>query len=112
MLNSALSDNIAAVDWSYIIPLATGQGISALVWDNIQQAITDCKISTEQQLSKVGKIKLALTVENIILQYHRRKALSIEIADIWAKEGIKTYGLKGWALSTYYPTQGQQYPAP
>ena len=81
----------------------TGQGISALVWDNIQQAITDCKISTEQQLSKVGKIKLALTVENIILQYHRRKALSIEIADIWAKEGIKTYGLKGWALSTYYP---------
>ena len=35
MLNSALSGNIAAVDWSYIIPLVTGQGIAALVWDNM-----------------------------------------------------------------------------
>lgn len=49
------------------------------------------------------KLRWALATENIIKQYHRRKALSIEIADIWAKEGIKTYGLKGWALSTYYP---------
>lgn len=103
MLNSALSGNIAAVDWSYIIPLVTGQGISALVWDNIQQAITDCQIPTGQQQSKAEKIKRVLTVENIIKQYRQRKALSIEIADIWAQEGVKTYCLKGWALSTYYP---------
>lgn len=49
------------------------------------------------------KLRWALATENIIKQYHYRKQLSIEIADIWAKEGIKTYGLKGWALSTYYP---------
>ena len=74
-------------------------GVSAIVMDNI----SDCKIPPEHQLSKAEKIKWALTVENIISQYHRRKALFIEIADIWAQEGIKTYGLKGWALSTYYP---------
>lgn len=54
-------------------------------------------------IPKQEKIKWALTVENVIKQYNNRKQLSIEIADIWAKEGIKTYGLKGWALSVYYP---------
>ena len=99
---STLSDNIAAVDWSYIIPFAMGQGISALVWDNIQQTVTEGKIPTEQQPSKAEKIQWVITVEDIIKQYNNRELLSAEIADIWAQEGIEIYGLKGWALSTYY----------
>lgn len=78
-------------------------GVSAIWWDYILRNIEDGKIIVGQQPTKVDKIKWALAVENIISQYRRRKALSIEIADIWAREGIKTYGLKGWALSTYYP---------
>ena len=78
-------------------------GASAILWDSFQRNIADGKISAEQQPSKAEEMKWALTVENIISQYHRRKALSIEIAEIWAQQGIKTYGLKGWALSTYYP---------
>ena len=49
LLNLVVSDNITIGGWSYIIPLVTGQGISALVWDNIQRMIDDCKIPTEQQ---------------------------------------------------------------
>jgi hypothetical protein len=44
-----------------------------------------------------------LAIENAIKQYCCRRRLSEEIADIWANEGIKTYCLKGWAVSTYYP---------
>lgn len=79
------------------------QGISAIVWDNILQEIYDGKIPLEHQPTKAQKIQWALAIENIIKQFNHRKQLSTEIADIWAKEGIKTYGLKGWALSTYYP---------
>ncbi|MBQ5899801.1 MAG: nucleotidyltransferase family protein [Alistipes sp.] len=79
------------------------QGISAIVWDNILQEIYDGKIPPEHQPTKAQKIQWALAIENIIKQFNHRKQLSTEIADIWAKEGIKTYGLKGWALSTYYP---------
>ncbi|MBQ8438519.1 MAG: nucleotidyltransferase family protein [Alistipes sp.] len=83
--------------------VASSQGVVAIVWDDILQAIDEGQIPLEQQPTKAEKIRWVLAVENIIKQYHRRKALSIEIADIWAQEGIKTYGLKGWALSTYYP---------
>ncbi len=83
--------------------VASSHGIVAIVWDEILQAIAEGQIPLEQQPTKAEKIRWTLAVESIIKQYHRRKALSIEIADIWAQEGIKTYGLKGWALSTYYP---------
>ncbi len=75
-------------------------GISSLVWDELLGSAVDrVRLSSQRSL----KLRWALAVENIIKQYQHRKALSIEIADIWAQEGIKTYGLKGWALSTYYP---------
>ena len=83
--------------------LSSRQGIAAIACDYMQQAIAEGRILTDQQPSKAQKIQWALAVEKIIEQYNRRKQLSIEIADIWANEGIKTYGLKGWALSTYYP---------
>ena len=79
------------------------QGISAIVWNKILQAISDASIPIEHQPTKAQKIQWALAIENIIKQYNHRKQLSLEVADIWAKEGIKIYGLKGWALSTYYP---------
>jgi len=78
------------------------QGISGLLWSHIQNAISENK-HDKINLSKSLAIRWALSTENIVRQYHWRKKLSVEIADIWAKEGIKTYGLKGWALSTYYP---------
>lgn len=79
------------------------QGISAVVGDDILSNIINESFPTKCALPKKLKIKWALSIENIVRQYHNRKQLSIEIADIWAQEGIKTYGLKGWALSTYYP---------
>lgn len=102
-LGSVFWGNIARDDWTHLNSFAANHGVSAIIWDSIQQAIAENRISVDQLPSKAEKIKWALAVENIIKEYHRRKTLSIEIADIWAQEGIKTYGLKGWALSTYYP---------
>ncbi len=78
------------------------QGISALLWLDIQNAISK-NDHDKINLSKSLKLSWALATENIVRQYHWRKKLSVEIADIWAKAGIKVYGLKGWAISTYYP---------
>lgn len=78
---------------------AKDQGLLVVVWDYIKHDL----LEDQSNLSQKVKFQWALTVENIIKQYKYRKQISIEIADIWAHEGIKTYCLKGWALSTYYP---------
>ena len=83
--------------------ISTQQGIAAIVWDKVLQTVSENNSLPEYLLSRPLKIQWALAVENIIKQYIRRKQLSIEIADVWARAGIKTYSLKGWALSTYYP---------
>ena len=83
--------------------ISTQQGIAAIVWDKVLQTVSENNSLPEYLLSRPLKIQWALAVENIIKKYNHLKQLSIEIADIWAREGIKTYGLKGWALSTYYP---------
>ena len=83
--------------------ISTQQGIAAIVWDKVLQTVSNNNALPEWQLSRPLKIQWALAVENIIKKYNHLKQLSIEIADVWALEGIKTYGLKGWALSTYYP---------
>ena len=83
--------------------ISTQQGIAAIVWDKVLQTVANNNALPEWQLSRPLKIQWALAVENIIKKYNHLKQLSIEIADVWAREGIKTYGLKGWALSTYYP---------
>lgn len=100
--NFVVYDNKVAYDWPHIYTFSAKQNIAAIVWDYIQQAMTDCKIPTRQQPSKAEKIQWVITVEDIIKQYNNRELLSAEIADIWAQEGIEMYGLKGWALSTYY----------
>ena len=102
-----------AVKHSYmdIYSIANEQGIGAITYDclfygNLCTDFCDLLFPPHfaiHTIPKSIKISWALAVENIVKQYHHRKALSIEIADIWAQEGIKTYGLKGWALSTYYP---------
>lgn len=91
------------IDMSLLYSFAIAQGIVSIVWDELQRVMAEGEILLVWQLSKVQKLKWAIEAENIIKQYHRRKQLSAEFADICAREGIKTYGLKGWALSTYYP---------
>ena len=101
--DSAVFENMADVDWPAVYSMLVQQGVAAVAWDNVQRAMTEGGILPEQQLSKTQKIQWALATESIVKKYKLRKDLSIEISNIWAREGIKTYGLKGWALSTYYP---------
>ena len=100
---SAVFENMVEVDYAALHSFAMAQGVVAIVWDEVLRAIAAGEIETAQQPSRAQKMQWAIEAENIVNQYQRRKHLSIEIADIWAEKGIKTYGLKGWALSTYYP---------
>ena len=79
-----------------IYRIANEQGIGAITCDylfghNLSADFCDLLFTphfTINTIPKSNKISWVLAVENIIKQYHRRKALSIEIADIWAQEGI------------------------
>lgn len=99
--------------WDNIYRISQVQGVSAIIGTdllssgNVKSLAEVFLILVDQcchdAISKSIKLQWALTIENIIKQYNYRKLCSIAIADLWANEGIKTYGLKGWALSTYYP---------
>lgn len=101
--NNNLS-SLSADQWRALYTLSVEQGIIAIVWDYVQKYIAEHNLSPNQQPPKALKIKWALATENIEKQYNKRKALSVEIADIWAREGIKAYCMKGLSLSMCYPT--------
>lgn len=104
MIELLSKNNICNVDeYQWLYYQSISQGVSAIVGDNILHNISEEALSTKLQVPKNLKIQWYLAIENTAKQYYCRRQLSKEIADIWAKEGIKTYGLKGWALSTYYP---------
>lgn len=102
LLNPTLFGQGNINDWESLMKFASRQGIYAIMWDCISQAIAEGRIPTHMQPSKREKIQWAFTSERHAAKYHHRNTLSREIADLWAKEGIKTYGLKGWAISSYY----------
>ena len=92
---------------SKIIPnslsFTSTHGLSAIVWDNIQQAVDEGKISDEQQPSKVHKIQWALEVEQIERKYARQKLVIMKLARFFAEHNIKLMILKGYGLSLNYP---------
>lgn len=90
-------------EYQWLYRQSLSQGVSAIIGDNLLRNTTEVSYSAKSQIPKILKIQWYLAIENAIKQYNYRRRLSKEIADIWAKEGIKTYCLKGWALSTYYP---------
>ena len=79
------------------------QNISAIVWDNIQQAISDGRIPFEQQPTKAQKIQWALATEQVERKYARQKAVIAKLARFFAGYGIKMMILKGYGLSLNYP---------
>ena len=79
------------------------QNISAIVWDNIQQAISDGIIPIEQQPTKAQKIQWALATEQVESKYARQKAVIAKLARFFAEHDIKMMILKGYGLSLNYP---------
>ena len=91
------------VDWSGLNAISAQQNISAIVWDNIQQAISDGLIPIEQQPTKAQKIQWALATEQVERKYARQKAVIAKLARFFAEHDIKMMILKGYGLSLNYP---------
>ncbi len=89
------------VDWGEVEALATKQGLLGVVLDGIN-CHTDSTdntdtISYKKKLEWLGKVMLE--EERFALQ----KKASVEMASLFASNGIRTYVLKGMVVSECYP---------
>lgn len=91
------------INWSSLYTFSAKQNIAAIVWDYIQQAVTEGKIPTEQQPSKAQKIQWAMAVEQVEKKYERQKRVIVKLARFFAKHNIKLMILKGYGHSLNYP---------
>ena len=101
-----MSESICTIfdfnDLSSLYSVAIRQGVSAIVWDNIQQAVAEGKIPTEQ-LTKAQKIQWTMAVEQVEKKYVRQKQVIVKLAKFFAEHDIKLMILKGYGLSLNYP---------
>ncbi len=118
--------NKESVAWPTIYRLAAEQGVLALVWDGLQQAIRlqqtiqhegERKEGFEHELSAAEsgyltdeqlpdrklKLQWAFSVEQIEKRYRKQEARARELAAGFEERGIHTHVLKGLAISDYYP---------
>ena len=102
-------ENIASKNWLDVYTLASQQGITAIVWDDIQQAILTDKLTPEQQPSKALKLQWALAVEQIEHKYARQKKVIVKLAKFFAGHNIKMMILKGYGLSLNYPIPNHRH---
>ncbi|MBQ5617811.1 MAG: nucleotidyltransferase family protein, partial [Alistipes sp.] len=77
--------------------------IVAIVWDNIQHAMSCGQIQMDQQPSKAERIQWALATEQVERKYARQKAVIAKLSGFFAEHGIKMMILKGYVLSLNYP---------
>ena len=85
------------VDWSEMEALATKQGLLGVVLDGIQQLPDDQRPPKVLLLQWIGQVMLEEE------RYAMQKKASIEMASLFANNGIRTYVLKGMVVSECYP---------
>ena len=56
-------------DYSLLYSFAMRQGIVAIVWDEVQRAMAEGRMSSVQQPSKAQKIQWAMAVEQVEFRY-------------------------------------------
>ena len=77
--------------------MASSQGVSAFVWDGV------CRLPAESQPPRALRLQWAYNVEQIQMRYSRQWRAAVELAKIYAENGVRTVVLKGFALSRLYP---------
>lgn len=107
MLRSLLAGGAAAelpscghltdAEWAAVYSTAVGGGVGAMLWDGVRG------LDRDEQPARALRLQWGLSADNIRERYRRRRALIMELTDIWAAAGIKTTCLKGLALSRLYP---------
>lgn len=88
---------LSAEEWRGVYDAAVRGGVCALVWDAVQRL--DKTMWPPREL----RLQWGVGASVIASGYEDRKAKILELTDRWAEAGIKTYCLKGLALSQYYP---------
>lgn len=95
--------NTSGVEYTQqLYQLSNSYGITAIVWDEIQQAVSEGEITAEQP-SKAQKLQWALAVEQTERQYAKQRQVIAKLAGFFAAHGIKMMILKGYGLSLNYP---------
>lgn len=89
------------VDWDEVEALATKQGLLGVVLDGIKCHTDSTEntdtISYKKKLEWLGKVMLEEE------RYALQKKASVEMARLFASNGIRTYVLKGMVVSECYP---------
>ena len=101
-MSSGIVDFLQASSFDQLFTLARMHGLTAFVWNEIKKNLQHGNLEVSS-LPKEMKLRWALTAENIVKQYYKRKSLSFEFADVMSSRGICVYSLKGLSLSQYYP---------
>ena len=86
-----------AVDWGKMKKLAEQQGLSAIIFDGIEQLLADRRPSQEILLHWIGEV---LQNENI---YAAQQKDAASMASLFQNNGIRTYVLKGTVVAECYP---------
>lgn len=94
---------IENIDWSSLYSLSATQNVAAIVWDYIQQAIGDGKLSAKNQPAKALRLQWALSTEQIEKKYALQRSVIAKLAQLFAPHNIKMMILKGYGLSLNYP---------
>lgn len=93
-------DDVAALqptDWSAIYDMAVRQGLQAVLWDVV------ARLPKAYLPPRELKLRWALSAEGIAERYGRQRAVAAELAERWSEAGLRTFVLKGFAISRYYP---------
>ena len=83
--------------WKSLFMLSAQHGVIAIIYT----AITD--LPKEHQPPRNIKLQWALSAEHIKKRYHKQFALASELSSIYTRHDIRTFVLKGVAISKYYP---------
>lgn len=94
---------MSLIDWQYLYPLLSYQGVTAIVWDKVQSAINKGELLKTQQPSSSLKIQWAINVERIEHKYAAQKLVIAKLASFFARYNIRMMILKGYGLSLNYP---------
>lgn len=101
--NSGIPQDISIEDWQDIYDLASDQGMTAMVWDKVQESIANGELPLESQPARRLKIQWAINVERIEAKYAKQKAVIVKLASFLAGHNIKMMIIKGYGLSLNYP---------
>lgn len=88
--------------WDSVFGMAQEQGVVALSFEGLLKVFPE-KSAEELGMPRRQKMQWISSTEEVELHYRKQFAAAKHLGDIYAKEGIRTFVMKGISASTYYP---------